>query len=233
MLLFSPAGKSASWGLPVEIAENIIDFLNEDSTTLSTFSLSCRALLPRSRLHLFAHIRISTIEQMRSASQFLDGRPWLHQLVQRVTTTTELGGRAPYATLEVVPIPLLKRLPNLYEWRIIDTCTDEAAKRQYSPHPLTLSGFRHHGIKIQCLTINGLEFPSIADLGRLLLAFPGLRRFQCQGCKNNGKVPKKPVDKVLRRRLIPQFRLLKHLVVSSTYPSWSTRSGIILNHTTT
>ena len=211
--------------LPAEVAERVIDTFSDDSGTLRSFTLSCHTFLPRSRLHLFARICICTVKQMRSASEFLDNRPWLQPLVRSVTITAEPDGKAPHATFEVVPISLFTKLPNLSAWRIIDSCGHQVKEGQYFLHPATLSGFRHYGTKIRCLTISQLEFPSVADLARLLLSFPNLRSWNCEACKISGKGIKKSVEGVLQRKLVHQFCHLNHLLVSSLYTSWAIWPG--------
>ncbi|TBU41237.1 hypothetical protein BD309DRAFT_288140 [Dichomitus squalens] len=72
---------STPCSFPTEVIERIIDIFGDISRTLQSFALSCRALLPRARLHLFTRIRICTLEQTLSVSRFIDDRPWHPSLV--------------------------------------------------------------------------------------------------------------------------------------------------------
>ncbi|TBU40895.1 WD40-repeat-containing domain protein [Dichomitus squalens] len=179
--------------LPVDVIEDIIDMSSNDLWTLCNFSLSCRALLDRSRRHIFVHIYIRRKDQLENLSEFLDARPWLPPLIKQVTISP---GDYP-ELLGVVPLPLFTRLPNLHYWGLKDTYSED--RFTLVMHRSALLGLRAHGTHINCLTISGVFFPSCADLGRFLLAFPRVQDLTCISCSGGGK--SSAADTVIRQRL--------------------------------
>ncbi|TBU56148.1 WD40 repeat-like protein [Dichomitus squalens] len=205
--------------LPVEVIERIIDSSADDPRTLSTFSLCCRTLLPRSRRHLFVRICIRTFEQMYSVSAFLQSRPWLTPLVGQVKISACSPGpsSAPAALLAVVPLPLLTRLPNLRHWTMaqewfISKGDMLAGVLSFNRH--ALAGFEQYGTRIHKLTIRGLQFSTCADMGRFLLAFPNVQSLHCDSCSIT-RERYGAADHLVRQRLAAKLRL-KPLTISAS-----------------
>ncbi|KZT07005.1 uncharacterized protein LAESUDRAFT_652307, partial [Laetiporus sulphureus 93-53] len=61
----------ASFRLPQEIHDAILDHLHADFLTLKVCSLVCRAWLPTTRLHLFHSIRLADMSQFCYFSHLL------------------------------------------------------------------------------------------------------------------------------------------------------------------
>ena len=107
--------------LPIEVSEAVIDEASDDTESLRNLSLTCSAFLPRSRYHLFSSICIQTVEQMESSRDFLDMHPWVLPLVNRVALSIKVPdsySRPNIRVLDVVPVDILTRLPNLFMWTI-------------------------------------------------------------------------------------------------------------------
>ena len=202
--------------LPVEVVERIIDLSSNDPRTLSTFSLSCHTFLPRSRRHLFVSIRIRSFEQIRSASAFLDKRPWLPPLVRQVKISACSPGpsSAPAALLTVVPLPLLTRLPNLCHWTMAQEwyiSKGDTLAGVLSFNRQALTGFQQYTAHIHTLTVRGLQFSSCADMGRFLLAFPNVKTLYCDSCHITNE-RRNATDDLIRQRLARRVQL-KHVTV--------------------
>ncbi|PIL26173.1 transporter [Ganoderma sinense ZZ0214-1] len=196
--------------LPVEVIERIIDMSSADTKTLSDISQSCRTLLTRSRLRLFVRIHIRTMQQMRAVGDFLDHRPWLHSLIQRVAIgpsngvdSSPIPDREQLALAMVVPLPLFK-LPNLTHWEIL--FDRPSGGPTLSLNRSASSGFGYYGIHIRTLTLKHVHFPSLADFGRLLLAFSNIRDLEYSECKI-AREESSTGDDVIQQRLAERLCL--------------------------
>ena len=97
--------------LPLELLESIVDESSDDIRSLQVLVLTCRALLPRSRSHLFIRIVISTKAQVDSIGDFLDGRTWLGRLVRYIRICQTTGDDHHF--LSIFPSILFSRLPKI------------------------------------------------------------------------------------------------------------------------
>ncbi|KAI0713900.1 hypothetical protein C8Q76DRAFT_591966, partial [Earliella scabrosa] len=68
--------------IPIEVAEQIIDQLVDDRSSLRSCALVCDGWLPRSRAHLFREIEITALQQLYSLVQALSTTPSLGVLIQ-------------------------------------------------------------------------------------------------------------------------------------------------------
>ncbi|KAI0693699.1 hypothetical protein C8T65DRAFT_63318 [Cerioporus squamosus] len=78
-----------SINVPVEIAEHIIDVLWNDNGALRQCALTCRAWLPRSRLHIFHSIALCKRSKVYAFAGLLDTERSIEQLVQNVEINFE------------------------------------------------------------------------------------------------------------------------------------------------
>ncbi|KAI0924174.1 hypothetical protein AcW2_005127 [Taiwanofungus camphoratus] len=69
--------------LPPEICDYILDYLWDDPRTLRACSLTCRAWLPTTRLHLFHSMHLSEPEQRRRVETLLKGRSNTGEYIRR------------------------------------------------------------------------------------------------------------------------------------------------------
>ena len=194
--------------IPIDVLEAIIDQACDHPRSLRTISLTCRTFLPRARYHLFHRIIIRNSEQMRSVPTFLHERPWLLPLVRAVTFDADRETLPyPYRLIEVVPVPLLTKLPNLcrFEFYLV------SYKPSLSLSRLTLCAFRMYSTPVQHLELHRVGFSSIDDLMRYLSAFPNLSRLAYSNFWfEEAEVPLRPLADALSHYTLK----LTHLVVS-------------------
>ena len=159
---------------PIEVFETITDEASDHHCSLRNISLTCRTFLPRARYHLFHSIVITSKEQMFSVPAFLQERPWLLPLVRVVRLFVGFSRytRYLYGLLEVVPVPLLTQLPNLYCFDL--RSSTDSRSRPLCPSRFTLSALRVYSAPIQHLELSEVAFSGIDELMRYLSAFPNL-----------------------------------------------------------
>ena len=171
--------------LPTEVLEAIVDQANDSTVSLRHLSLTCTTLLPRSRYHLFSSIVIRTVQQLESSSEFLDSCPWLAPLVRKVTLFVAIprdNSKPNTRLLDIVPIPLLTRLPNLRAWTMGAGDNKSAnVSPSLSLHHSALRCYRKHGQRIRSLELSIIVFHSISDFRGLVSAFTGLDNLTCYG----------------------------------------------------
>ncbi|KAI1783853.1 hypothetical protein LXA43DRAFT_293548 [Ganoderma leucocontextum] len=169
--------------IPIEIFEAVIDQASDYSTSLDRLSLTCPAFLPRARYHLFSNIVIRSVERMDAFCKFLDSHPWAPTLVCKMTLAMALHYDPCTPTirlLDVAPIHLLSRLPNLRAWRMeVNECGPKGQPGVLSPHLSALSCYERHGGRIQDLALSNISFDNLSDFQRLVSAFPGIRSLSC------------------------------------------------------
>ena len=156
--------------IPIEVLEETIGQASDNTESLRCLSLTCSAFLSRARCHLFTGIQIDTMEQLESSDEFLDSRPWLAPLIRRVTLRIQiLFGRKSWPfVVNVVPVHLLSRLPNLRSWSM--ACRSNEARLPF--HRLTLSCYRRYSAGIQHLEVSDITLKgNISDFTRLISAF--------------------------------------------------------------
>ena len=102
--------------LPLEVIEEVIDLFHSNVSVLREFALSCRALLPRSRYHIFFAIRIQPTQQdVDSLCNIFHANPHLADLVHIVTVYFPHGSRPAKSKklVEVFPAKLIRGFPRL------------------------------------------------------------------------------------------------------------------------
>lgn len=78
--------------LPPEIFDEAIDHLWDDPKSLEACSLTCRAWVPSSRLHLFRTVRVRNTEDCTSLSLLLESSPVIARCVRKLTICAEYAG---------------------------------------------------------------------------------------------------------------------------------------------
>ena len=169
--------------LPTDVLEAVIDQASDNTVSLRHLSLTCATLLPRCRYHLFRNLGIWTVRQLEASRDFLDSCPWLALLVRKVTlfvTIPRDNSKPNVRILDVVPIHLLVRLPNLRTWTM-ETGDSELAdiSPSLSLHRSALRNYRKHGERIRSLELLAITFYSRSDFTRLVSAFKGLEILIC------------------------------------------------------
>ena len=179
-LLFSGPSRAE---IPLEVIEHIIDALRMDSPALRQFALTCHALLPRARYHLFYAIRFHPIQsEVNSLCDFLDVTPLVSGVIRVATVYPPHRFGTAVSSAEVFPAQLLKRLPRISHWNLFTGAT-RFPKTPLSFHTATFSLLRSTA-SIQTLNIKDLIFASNAELARLLRSLPTLEVLQCSNVKS-------------------------------------------------
>ena len=165
---------------PIEVFEAIIDQARAHRPSLFQISLSSRIFLPRTRHHIYFHIKIACKDKLESMTAFLLERPWLPPLVGSVTVMGSKD-RSSCMLLEVVPMPLFTQLPNL---RTVELARDLSQGESpppylFSPSLRTLSALRKLSASIRHLKLAKLQFQSADAFMRLFYAFPCLESLTC------------------------------------------------------
>lgn len=78
--------------LPPELVDEAIDHLWDDPKALQACSLTCRAWVPSTRLHLFRTARVRKAEDCVSLSALLDSSPIIARCVRKLTIDAEYHG---------------------------------------------------------------------------------------------------------------------------------------------
>ncbi|KAI0744554.1 hypothetical protein C8Q76DRAFT_4667 [Earliella scabrosa] len=158
--------------IPWEVAEIIIDILDDDPSTILNVCLTARHLLPRGRLRLVRTVYAKTMTQCEMLCDFLDRYPRLKSFVATLVinaTTAESTSRAP----TVVPARLIRTLPNLHHWHI------SSPQRPYMSFHVGQLAFLKQYSAVQDLRIGPMALTSCAEFARFITSFPGLQHLQC------------------------------------------------------
>ncbi|KAI1782619.1 WD40-repeat-containing domain protein [Ganoderma leucocontextum] len=166
---------------PIEIFEAVIDQASDDTPCLHHLSLTCHAFLPRARYHLFSSILLQTPQRVESFSQFLDSHPWVRLLVQKLVHSTFVpisGSRPTVRMLDVIPLHLLSRLPNLRTWEMgmagIERRLEAAAWLSCRGYKLS-----SYTSQVRNLELAYVPFEDISDFIGLVSAFTGIHNLTC------------------------------------------------------
>ena len=166
--------------LPTELLEAVIDEASDNPRTLRNLSLTCITLVPRSRVRLFSGLVIRTVQQLEASREFLDSCPWLPPLVLKVSlcfTIPKYSDKRNTRLLDIVPVHLFIRLPNLRGW----TMETEGGlwDRPLSLHHSALRCYRIYGGHIRSLELSRIQFHSKSHFKGLVSAFTGLDSLTC------------------------------------------------------
>ena len=205
---------------PIEVFETVIDEASDNPASLRLLSLTCREFLPRSRYHLFSCVVIRSVEQMESSSSLLDACPWLPPLVRKVVLSVQVpedNSIPNVRLLDVVPVYLLSRLPNLRTWRM--GMREYTYDRKKGPwlllHHSALWRYQKYGGRIQNLELTGITMEDLSDFMGLLLAFTSVHSLTCSRIDfQRPKEPNSPYDSISARNMLARSLRIENLVVS-------------------
>ncbi|KAI0757826.1 hypothetical protein C8Q80DRAFT_123683 [Daedaleopsis nitida] len=185
--MFSPHNATPSPRVPVEVAEDIINELQDDHPSLRNCALTCQAWLPRSRVHLFRTVHITNLAQSTSLRNILTltSPSMLPQLIQSVDLEAVPGFRIkPKRTkcnfsiseiLDTVSIVMLPLLPNLRNCIIRGTLQSNlGVYSSFRVRPISLACLRCFST-ISKLSLIYVDIRCAADFLLLLDALPALR----------------------------------------------------------
>ncbi|TFK81429.1 hypothetical protein K466DRAFT_451226, partial [Polyporus arcularius HHB13444] len=165
---------------PLEIAENIIDVLSRDVRSLRSCALICRGWHSRARYHLMTTIRVQSRDELFSICDYFTFNPHLASLVRSLSVAPVEAGSL--SLLEIIPVRLVSRLPNLHRYVMRNSSTSAFDIRSngvhLNIHRTTIVQIRTY-LHVDALSLGPLEFSAIAELARLLIALPSLRCLEC------------------------------------------------------
>ncbi|KAI0747941.1 hypothetical protein C8Q80DRAFT_704100 [Daedaleopsis nitida] len=171
--------------LPMEVLEHIMDSGTQDPTldlmvypTLLAWSLTLRALVPRSRINLFKHVLIRTNRQAQSFETIIGAKPYLAAYVVEVTVTPLRPQVLSFALL-LRALTGLKHVTFGLDWTRYPSWYASGA------HMTCFKAVRR-------LKLVGNTFNNVADLIRLVRAFPELETLVMVDVKLNVEPPKSP-----------------------------------------
>ncbi|RDX41517.1 hypothetical protein OH76DRAFT_1302826, partial [Lentinus brumalis] len=158
--------------IPLEVGENIIDQLGGHVDSLRSCALTCRGWNRHARYHLVAAIRVRSREDLYSICDYFTSNPRMASLV-RTLSMSPVETEDRLFLVEVLPVDLLKRLPNLQRYSIIGERSPNPAFVSF--HGTTLLHIKTY-LHVEELNLNFLKFRTSVQLARVLMALPRLRR---------------------------------------------------------
>ncbi len=185
--------------LSIDVFEAVIDQASDHVASLRQLSLICSAFQPRTHFHLFSSVHIRSVEQIQGAPMFLNTHPWVPPLVKKVSLSPgPLSGDhwthvQNVPLLDVAPVHILSRLPNLRTWKLELLGTPlTAAGLWLSFHRSALSCYRRYGGRIQNLELLYLPFDDVSDFTGLVLAFTDIQSVTCSYVRFRIEAERKP-----------------------------------------
>ncbi len=160
--------------IPLEVAESIIDQLGGQGgfDSLRSCALTCRGWNRHARYHLVAAIRIQSREDLYSIRDYFASNPRLASLVRSLSMSPTWVEKRCH--LEVLPVDLLNRLPDIQRYSIVGPYQ---ADNFVSFHATTLMHIKTY-LHVEELYLENLKFRTRAELARVLIALPRLRRLE-------------------------------------------------------
>lgn len=170
----------------MELIERIIDSLQDNLRTVANFSLTCRALHVRSRAMIFHTIHVFHRYRLDELRALLDRDPTLGLLVRviMISDTWPMQNPPRSSLLEVAPVVLAHRLPNLYELQFGGLATTFSVEdlRHAPCRPGVLACLGSYS-SLQALRLTEVSVISIHKLAQFLVSFPSLRDLLCMGLR--------------------------------------------------
>ncbi|KAI1795735.1 hypothetical protein LXA43DRAFT_881629 [Ganoderma leucocontextum] len=158
-----------SLALPWEVIERVIEHCHDNHRALYNFSITCRQLRPLSLSLLVADVEFKHKEQIFGLCDLLRAKPHLQALVRSMFI---------YPT-NLVPVPLLKMLPNLTEIVFTDHRLSDSDQEFYRPtivlHQSTLTCCGQFGRYIRTIQFFRVTFATDLELARLISAFASVQ----------------------------------------------------------
>ena len=120
--IYAPRNPDSTPALPVEVIEQVVDFLHDDAHTLAVCSLTCRTLLLTARKHLWYSVHIHILRDRQPKTRrlagflaLLDANPDLAPYVRSLTWTwaSEFSGSSKPSWSGFKRYCLWERLPNV------------------------------------------------------------------------------------------------------------------------
>ncbi len=161
--------------IPLEVAENIIDQYGEDVRLLRSCALTCRGWNRHARYHLVASIRVQSREDLYSIHDYFASHPRMASFVRSLSMSPVPEDKKPGCLLEVLPVDLLKLLPDIRRYRIVGVGWN--AFERIAFHDTTFIHIKTY-LHVEELHLENLIFRTSAELARVLIALPRLQRLE-------------------------------------------------------
>lgn len=182
--------------LPPELYDESIDHLWDDPAALKACSLTCRAWVPSSRLHLFRTIRLQNAAHADSFQALLANAPVVARCVRRLTISADYKGvdqlgRAveddAWVSSVVSFVPKLQRVTTLGLSRL----------RWHALEPETQAALMELFKTVRTLFLFEVRFKASKDVLDFLCAFPVLDELYFHGVswEVESPAPLEPADK--------------------------------------
>ncbi|OBZ69186.1 hypothetical protein A0H81_10953 [Grifola frondosa] len=177
---YPPWFSTMSPTLPPELFDETIDHLWDDSTALQACSLTCRAWLPSSRLHLFRTVRLRNADDCTRFTALLTAVPSVGHYVRKLSLSAEYdgvdseGGARENDGWVNAAAPLLTRLTGISSLGI-------ARVRWGALLPETHAAFFALFRTVRTLFLFEVKFSASRDVLDFLSAFPVLDELYFQG----------------------------------------------------
>ncbi len=171
--------------IPLEVGENIIDQLDEHVDSLRSCALTCRGWSRHARQHLIASIRIQSREDLYSICDYITSTPRISSFIRSVSLTPAPTAKKPRFFLDVLPVHLLMRLPNLQRYCIADY------RDAILFHSIALVNLKAY-VLVRELRLERVRFHTGAELARFLIALPQLRRLECHEVRSSAAMTAGP-----------------------------------------
>lgn len=166
--------------LPPELVDEAIDHLWDDTQTLRACSLTCRAWVPSSRLHLFRTVRVRSAEDCVRLAALLNSSPIIARCIRKLTVSADYCGVDPDQR-------------GLEDDGWINTAVELLTKLE-CVHTLALSRLRWHALTpetkhafsrvfktVKTLLLFEVRFHESADVLGFLSGFPELSELYFHG----------------------------------------------------
>ncbi len=183
--------------LPWEVIERMIEHSGDHPKALSSFSLTCHQLRPRSCRVRFAQVEFRSRDHVLAFINMLQDNPDVKLFVRSMVIQPNV----------LSSFPLLHMLPHLSEI----TFRQQSWLRAHPdcPPPMyqsSLTYFRRFGSHIRSLHLFGLCFVTTLPFARLLLALPNIVHLSCTKVNVEMAGHGEHLD-LIKRRLSEQMRL--------------------------
>ncbi|CCL98591.1 uncharacterized protein FIBRA_00593 [Fibroporia radiculosa] len=217
--------------LPTEVWERVIDFIpavdrmggfRDSRQDLFACALTCRAWLPRSRLHLFYRVEIPTSRHLSSFAKQIRLYPFLEEFVREVALWPfEKQSKA----VGTFPLMLARKLKSVRILHInMHTTDDYVFPPTHDVFHISLCEFT----SVTTLELNYVKFSTYTAMGRLLSSLPHLSVLACNALYVSKDIYSKTIELRKPRRslscLAMQFMEMSGNMVECLLADMSTAS---------
>lgn len=191
---------------PTELYERIIDHLWDDPDTLRSCSLVCRSMVPRSRLHLFVDIRLSSSKELAHFVHITMASP-ITDISHHVKflKLLEDPSKDKYSYSNLAFHHLSGKFPHLQMIEVSSQSKKDDGEvippLLFPFHSSTLAKLSHFR-SVQALILGNYRFGNFTDLQRVVSTLPSLMYLECLKVTwDNDSNPPRPLVRASASRL--------------------------------